>query len=418
MDPFELSRSPYFNDVIRLAREAAEDPGHPDLHAPELADRLKFMAEFAEVLASRFAAAMRVRPRTPLARSAPARVEKALVELKEALRDLQGWIKDHHPERLPRGCSRGRTAVEDLFAVFEEMRVEEESFPVFSQSPYIQELVRVAIGVAKGEFPPDTLSERLEWMRRHYGEFRKDFAAWSNAPTENEEVERLLPTAAKALDRMGAALDEMARYLRDRNREHLKVGCEALLQASEVLLSSQQALLAAAVPQGAACPRCAAPNPAGSRTCSKCGATLPEIAGIPTQTMEVREATSEKTAFANLVRLESALEEFLHGEGEREELRRHVGWFAQKARSGRKQFESMKLPEGFPSEAARQIAQATRELMDRGTRAVVQGVERLEKFFTSDEREDLQSGMERIREGAALILQAQEKALQAQAPPP
>jgi len=49
---------------------------------------------------------------------------------------------------------------------------------------------------------------------------------------------------------------------------------------------------------------------------------------------------------------------------------------------------------------------------------VVQGVEKLERFFTRDEREDLQAGMERVREGAALILQAQEKAMQAQAPPP
>ena len=201
------------------------------------------------------------------------------MNLKDALRDLQYWLKDHNPERLPRGCSKGRIAVEDLFAVFEEMRVEEESFPVFSQSPYIQELVRVALGVAKGEFPSDTLSERLEWMRRHYSEFRKDFAAWSKAPTENEEVERLLPTAAKALDRMGAALDEMARYFRDRAR-HLKVGCEALLQASEVLLSAsrpswrrqclRRCLSTCAAPAG------------GSRTCSKCGATC-RIFGIPTK---------------------------------------------------------------------------------------------------------------------------------------
>lgn len=416
MDPFELSRSPYFNDVIRAAREAAEDPVHSDLRARDLAERLKFMAEFAEVLAGRFAAAMRVRPRTPLSRSAPPRVEKALMELKEALRDLQGWVKDHNPERLPRGCARGRAAVEDLFEVFEEMRLEEESFPVFSQSPYIQELVRVALGVAKGEFPPDTLTERLEWMRAHYAEFRKDFTAWSSAPTENEEVERLLPTAAKALDRMGAALDEMARYLRDRNREHLRIGCEALLQAGEVLVSAQQALLAAAVPQGAACPRCAAPNQAGARACSECGATLPGIAGIPTQTMEVREATPERAAFANLIRLESAVEGFLDGQEGRDELRRQVEWFAQKARAGRKQFESLKLPEGFPSQAAREFAQSTRDLMDRGTRAVVQGVERLERFFTSDEREDLQVGMERIREGADRILQAQERATQA--PPP
>ena len=41
-----------------------------------------------------------------------------------------------------------------------------------------------------------------------------------------------------------------------------------------------------------------------------------------------------------------------------QELRRQVEWFAQKARSGRKQFESISA-EDFPAKAARQIARAT-----------------------------------------------------------
>ena len=418
MDPFELSRSPYFNDVIRAAREAAEDPAHPEVHGRDLADRLKFMAEFTELLARRFASSMKVRPKTALSRSAPPRVEKALLELKEALRDLQAWLQDRDSRRLPRGCTRGRAAVEDLFAVFEELRREEESFPVFSRSPFVQELVRVAMGVAKGEFPPEALKEKLDWMRERYKDFRKDFAAWSTAPRENDDVDRLLPTAARALDRMGASLDEMARYLQDRNRDHLKVGCEALLQAGEVLVSVQDELLKATLPQGAACPRCSAPNEPGARACSACGATLPGVAGLPTQTMELREATPGRPTFSHLVRLETAVEEHLHGTVDRDELRRQVEWFAQKARSGRKQFEGMRLPEGFPSEEARGVALATRDLMDRGTRAVVDGVERLERYLSDGDRQNLDRGMERIREGADLIMQGQEKAQQVGVTPP
>jgi len=413
MDPFELSRSPYFNDLIRVARLAAEEPAHQEVHARDLAENLRVMAEFSEVLAQRFAAAMKIRPRTPLTRSAPPRVEKALVELKEALRDLQQWLKDRDPGRLPRGCARGREAIEVLFGVFEEMRLEEESFPTFSRSPYVQELVRVAVGVAKGEFAPETLRERVDWMRGHYAAFRKDFASWSTAPCENEEVERLLPLAGKALDRMGAALDEMSRYFKDRNRDHLKVGCEALLQAAEVLVSAQQDLLKAALPQGAACPRCGTANPPGTRTCSKCNATLPEIAGLPNQTIEVREAGQGRPAFTNMVRLESTVEAYLQGSLDRNELRTQVEWFAQKARSGRKDFEALRTPENLPSQTMRELAAATRDLMDRGTRSVVQGVELLEKHLTSLEREHLDRGMDRIRTGADLILQAQEKASQA-----
>lgn len=410
MDPFELSRSPYFNDVIRAAREAYEDPAHRDVHGKDLAERLKFMAEFAELLARRFAGTMKVRPKTALSRAVTPRVEKGFADLKDAMRDLQAWFGDHAPERLSRGCARGRQAVEELFDAFGELRKEEETFPVFSRSPFVQELVRVAMGVAKGEFPPDALKEKLEWMQERYRDFRKDFASWSSAPSENAAVDELLPLAAKALDRMGASLEEMGRYLKDRNRDHLKVGCEMLLQAGEVLMNVQEELLRASVPQGVACPRCAADNPTGVRACSKCGATLPEIAGLPTQTMEVRETGAARPQFAHLVRLETAVEGALQGTVDRAELRKHVEWFAAKARQGRKGFQELKAPDSFPSEDARRIAMETRDLMDRGTKAVVEGVERLEKHLADGEREHLERGMERIREGADLILQAQERA--------
>ncbi|MBZ0267186.1 aminopeptidase P N-terminal domain-containing protein, partial [bacterium] len=230
------------------------------------------------------------------------------------------------------------------------------------------------------------------------GEFRRDFASWSSAPSENDAVDALLPDAARALDRMGASLEEMGRYFADRHRDHLKIGCQALLEAAEQLVRLQEEILRAAVPQGAACPRCGTANEPGVRACSSCGAVLPEIAGVAAQTMEVREAPAQRASFAHLVRLEEAVE----GD-DREELKRTVEWFAQKARQGRKQFEAMRAPDSFPTEDARRISMQTRDLMDRGTRTVVEGVERMERHL--DSRPELRAGLERVKDGADLIMQ-------------
>jgi hypothetical protein len=405
VDPFELSRSPYLNDLIQAARAARDDPSKENQRA--LAERLKFMAEFTEMLVRTYAGSLKVRPNTPLARQVRPVIEKNFNALKDALRLVNRWFTEGRPEQLEKGCSAARQAVEALFESFEQLRQEEEKMPIFSSSPYVHELVRVALGVASGEFPAEALKEKLDWMRERWRTFRKDFEEWCRAPAESPAVEQLLPQARAPLDQMGQALDEMALYFADRKKEHLKKGCEGLIASSEKLISAHEKIVAAV--SVVRCPRCGAENPAGSRLCGSCSAVLPTLPRGPQSTVEVAEGP-RRPSFTHLARLENAVEAALQGSADPAQLRQTVEWFAQKARQGRRQFEAMPLPDSYPSEELRMASERARGLMDKGTRRLIEGVERLESYFKDPQRSHLEEGLALVREGADLIFEAQEQA--------
>lgn len=418
MEPFELSLSPYFNDVIRAAQQCATDPDEAARQA--LAEQLSSMAEFTQVLTKTFSSAMKVRPKTSLTKAAPQRFEKALAALTEAMRVLKQCTKAPDTQALAAGVAKGRQAIADMFGLFEDMRREEESFPVFSESPYIQELVRIATGVAKGEYGADTLKAKLEWMQNRYREFAADFASLKDSPRETEEVDKLLPVAEKALAEMGRALAEMNTFMKDRNRDHLKQGCANLLQASEILIAVQARLMKITTAQPAACPKCAAINPGGAKTCHKCGANLPEIVGLATQTVEVKEnfSTNERPTFTYLARLEGAVESALTGAIAKEELAKQIRFFASKAKAGRAQFEALKMPDSFDSDQAKKLSQQSYRLMDKGTQATLDGVTKMEKYLSSDERTCLEEGLSEVQQGADCIISAQQIVLASGVTPP
>ena len=284
---------------------------------------------------------------------------------------------------------------------------EEEAFPVFSKSPFIQELVRLATGVAKNQYRPDVLKEKVRWMKERHKEFKNDFNNLKTSPTENEDVDKLIPVAEKALNAMGNALEEMDSFFRNGDKSKLKHSCEVLLQSGEVLIAVQERLIKASSAQPAACPQCGVINPGGAKTCKECGATLPEIAGIAKQTMEVKEADpNARPRFAYLSRIEDAVENRIRGAISTAELKKHIDFFAAKARNGRKQFEAMKFPDNLTDEE-REAAKRAYDLLDQGTATTVKGVEKLEAYIKSESLDDLNVGMDLIHKGADLIIDSQ-----------
>lgn len=407
MDPFELSISPYFNDVISAAQIVDCDPQQED-NMRDFAETLEFMAKFAHMLASQFEEALKTRPKTELTIAAPRRFEQALQKLTAALTQLNGYRTNRSHQELVDGLEAGRQALKEMFAIFEDMRQEEEAFPQFSESPYIQELVRVATGVAKKQYPPETLRDKLAWMRARHQEFRKDFADLKTSPKESDELDTLIPAAEVALNEMGTALDTMAIFFKDYDRKHLKEGCAALLQTSERLMKIQKRLMTISVAQPAACPKCGVMNPGGVKTCQECGATLPEIIGLSKQTIELREQQASRPSYTYLARLEGAVEGKLQNYLSDEELRKQIDAFALRADQGRRDFEKIEMPKDFPDEVTRQIAERSHKLLDDGTMKIVAGTQILRKYFESGDREDLVNGLETIYSGADDIGDSQE----------
>ncbi|MCR4784001.1 MAG: hypothetical protein K6A35_05735 [bacterium] len=408
MEPFELSISPVFNEVIRTAENVYSAP--QDSAAKEdLAQALHDMAEFSQFLASSFAEAIKVRPKTQLSQQVPGEFAAQLKIVTDVLNRLKNCLTSGEVATFPEQIALGRQALTQMFDIFERMKKEEESFPVFSKSPYIQELVRIATGVAKGQYKPDVLKSRVEWLYDRYREFKEDFASVREIPKENDDVEKLLPIAEQALQKMGIALDKMKRFQRGYDKKLLKEGCSDLLNASEVLMAVQEKLIKASTAQPAACPNCGALNPGGAKKCRSCGAQMPTIVGLSTQTMEFKEnaPTEQKPTFTYLSRLEGSISSYKRQLISEADLKREIEFFAGKVKDGHEQFVKMKQEAVNNPEAQTPQGQALYSAMEEGISTLLEGISQLRSFFNTEDEQILDDGYELIQAGAAKLVDAQ-----------
>ena len=228
-------------------------------------------------------------------------------------------------------------------------------------------------------------------------------------PAENEDVEKLFPIAEQALTGMGQALDEMAGFFKNYNKQLLKDGCAKLLQTSEVLVAVQERLLKASTAQPAACPKCGTMNPGGAKRCRNCSAQMPAIVGLSTQTVEYKEQTenSNNYQYTYLVRITEACNSYkskLIGDSE---LKREIDFFSGKINKGREDFKAMKDKAKSSDEPMEPQVQATYEGMEKGLDTLSQGVAKLQNFLSSKDAELMESGLDLISQGADLVIRSQ-----------
>ncbi|MCE7870566.1 hypothetical protein DYH09_09340 [bacterium CPR1] len=407
MPAFELSRSAALNELIRAARACSENSQDKTL-ARELAARLKFMAIFVDQLRAQYRSSKELRPSTSLIKELDPLIRQELERLKTALKRIDRWLDDRQADHLVRGCREAQEAADSMLGAFDRLRQEEESFPTYSESPLVNELASVALGVARGQIPDEPLRIRLDAFYSHWKQAMGDAREWVKSPAENEQVLALIPEITRGMEKMKRGLKEMSRYFSDKNREHLKKGCEMVLETASHLLGLRKKVLEAAAPR-LVCPRCSESNAPGSKVCRQCQARLPELAMGPASTFEVEAGLPGQARFAYIVRLEEAVEAFLDDRLAAAELRPTVEWFAANVRQGRRALDNLKPPASFPSEELRQGAEASRKSMEASSRLFLEGVELLERFFVESHRSHLEQGVERIRAGAALMAEAQER---------
>lgn len=407
MTTYELSRSAALNELIRAAEACAESP-RDKTAARELAARLKFMAVFVDQLKSQYRQSKELRPPTALIKELDPTIREEMDRLKSGLKRIDRYLDDPRPEHLEAGCKAARGAADALLGAFDRLREEEMSFPTYSQSPIVNELVNVAKGVLQGHVPDAPLKTRLQAFYAAWKKTMGDAREWIKSPAENDDVAHLVGLVPPEMERVKAGLKEMSRYFTDRRKQHLEKGCKEVAAATDRLLELRAQILDASAPR-LVCPRCSESNPPGSRLCGKCQARLPELAMGPASTLEVQVGVPTQERFAYLVRLETAVDAYLEGRSTVAELRPTVEWFAANVRQGKRSLEALKTPPSFPSEEMRTACEATRKTMDEASGLFVAGVELLESFFQGQDRSQLETGMERVRAGAALMTEAQER---------
>lgn len=343
---------------------------------------------------------------TPLYREVSPVIERELGTFRSALKSIDRAVRKD-PAALLAACSSARSAVDTLMDLFDRLRLEEEGFPRYSESPFLHQLAYFTHGYLSRQLSERPLRDFLGFLAQRHREMSRDLAEWGKASAENPRVEELTPALARSLRHLGRGLAEMSRSLSAGDRARLEKYLKAVLEVGEEMVRLHKELNEALAPT-VACPRCGVGNEPGSRVCSGCGARLPELASGPVSSLEVFAGQRPtRPRFAHVTRLEEAVEQHLAGSLSRDELAETLRWFASRVAAGRKSLSALRPPDRFPSPEMEQTAARARALMEEGGATMEAGAALLERYLTDGSRDQAERGLEQVRAGSELVGEAQ-----------
>lgn len=192
----------------------------------------------------------------------------------------------------------------------------------YSDSPYINELIRVAYAVLEERLPLETLQARLQ---AYFEVFHASAEALSDYPSD--EVQ-------EAIDLLDQGLVLINSFVQDNKLEESLEEGLAVLEEGAYLLTLAQANLEAeeSRQRERICHRCSAQNEATHKSCAVCGATLLTLVGGVDSGFDVRVSESGVRSVApthseHVERILSGVDKVMRGEPMASELERHLSTF-------------------------------------------------------------------------------------------
>lgn len=299
----------------------------------------------------------------------------AFYGLRGMLGSLRVSISENDREAARRDLDAATGQMKVLDGALSALRKLESERPKLSGVPVVDHLLRVGQAVREQKAGWDTLAATLENL----------------LPTWEAVVAR--ETVAPEAVAHHHALEELFRVVTEQDAERLEAALEAVRVTGEALQVAQ--IQATALPEQATilCPRCGASIGEWDRTCTACGARLPErVAEQPASS--VLPQTMDLPAY--LQHLFQAAERLRAGEGAWEDFQSAVMDLRKRAEQSLTMLERIPpLPPGTPRDE-REALHASQEALENGLEKFFEGLENLESLAANPDELALERGLEAV----------------------
>ncbi|MCA9790191.1 MAG: zinc ribbon domain-containing protein [Candidatus Eremiobacteraeota bacterium] len=389
-----------------MARSCVEEGGDASRRA--LSETLQRLSGFHKQMMRDYDDARLTRWRTSLFRQVDPQVKNQFKLFREGIEQVNRYFKDPKNDHLVRGAGSLRASSEALLDLFDELRREEESFPTYSESPYLHRLAYLVIGVADATLPREALAPYLDWFSHQTERAVVDLKSYLKGAAENAAVAETTNAMEAPLKAMAASLAELRQAYKKESVSGLKAAKDKLLEQGKLLAQLHKQLLERLAPS-VACPRCGASSPPGSRQCTACSSRLPSLPGGPPSSLDMMAGPApSKPRFAYVVRLEEAVAAYLDDPNAFAQLSEVLDWFAGNVRQASQALKAAKAPDSYPSPELQAQSEKARALLEEGGRMMDRAVEDFEAFQRSRERSALERGLEGVLAGADKIGESQQ----------
>ncbi|NDD28525.1 MAG: hypothetical protein EB084_09710 [Proteobacteria bacterium] len=384
-----MTRSPQINAVLEGARARAAGRT-----APELKTALEQAEQMLTQVQRVFEGQVRFRERTDVLKIQKPRVESALTRMREALASIRA-------ERFDSGADALQMWFNTFTEAMDALKAEETGQPTYSRSPYLNILMRLAVGASRRTIAPEALqqglSELLIHHRRVTAELDKVVRPGSEAAQYGQRRDEIMQHA-QIIDR---SLVEAQRQLSASALAAIPQTLRAACAAADALTAIQDDFKSAEeAARHRPCFRCGADNPRTVRHCVKCQAMLPpmpvsddDLAAVDV-TLEEGQARTRGHARTELsVKLEDAAHAVREGRIDASAFARVLDEAQDRLDKARQGFAALQVPPNSSDEEREAAAQAG-EAMQTAFAQFDEGLQRMRAYLHDGNTATLEHGLE------------------------
>lgn len=410
----ELSRSPQVNTLLQEARSVADGTadGAALKAAAKALDGLLWQMQAA------FQGQSRYRERTPLFIEKSSTITRDFQEVGNALARVYNHSKtalagSAAPAALLTDADQVRMVFERLMDTFDALGREEQGFPIYSKSLFMNRVMRIAHGHAKGLISQDALGDTLAEMLTHYRGFAASFGKLQPTPAQVPVMEQHEAEIKTLMTRIERGLMEANRLIPlgegRRVADVLKDACLATDRLAEIQDMFQEAEEAR---RYRSCFRCGGKNPKSQRHCAKCGAFMPPLppasdddSSLDLQVEdEVREGGHVQTDFTR--RLTDAVRDVQKGRIGLPAFEAALVEIERKVETARREFERMAVPAEVTGEERASLEQAG-EMLSQGLSDVEEGLREMRVYLLDTNPAHLDTGVAMALRGTDRVFAVQ-----------
>lgn len=398
---FSLTGSPYLNELIKACEAYYNEPEHNETLIENIKNRLMIFQEISKSLELTFDKIKKTQDKTPIIEEHNAIIEENLLTLQESLRILESFLITKDRETMIAGIFNAKISTENLFYAFETLKTEEENLGYYSQSPHFNELIRITDGVIRGDFPPEELKERIDWMMAYWEKSYNEFLSSKNAGMANQQVMERLILIEAAFIKCGNSLKLMDKYFEDNDINNLVSGVNEIKEASDELIEHFEFIQKEStnITPKKNCCYCGKANEISAKFCVECDAVIPgftpseEKSEINIKIGDNITIDNRRVITSHIQKLIELVTSVIHGNGSLEDLQKFLAWLWQKIQIGKENLSKMKMPDNVGDEEDRTLLEKSQHLMGTGVMKLETAIREIHLYTVDGNLDHLSQGM-------------------------
>lgn len=347
-----------------------------------------------------------VKQATPLIYQGFGKLRLVLPELRQALDDgAEG--------KVGRMLARARHLVNQIFKGLALLRQEASQRPVYSESPPVNELVRVGEAFMLGRLPIERFRKRLDQFIELHQMMAVSLDVLAPTPAEQAVLAEQGEVLREAVERQGEGISRLESFFEHPDVQELRQGLQTIQEAADQIVAVTHLLTGAFQPQETtkSCLHCSTSNPVSARYCEQCNAMFPAVMDEPTPTnqLDLREESDARNAGSeNLQVLTDLVEQVRVSAITDEEFLAKLDWFQGKVDGVRKRLSELEPPHPDTPPEQLDILEEASEHMAVGADDMEAGLNTLRSFLQRRDPGKLARGLEMVNEAAQVMLRVEE----------